>query len=58
MSKSKHKKDVGKFRSHFELEVAGKLGEENYEFYKQRWQGVLDSIQSLLIKGDNRDEQS
>ena len=31
MSKSKHKKDVGKFRSHFELEVAGKLGEENYE---------------------------
>lgn len=31
MSKSKHKKDVGKFKSHFELEVSEKLGDENYE---------------------------
>lgn len=32
MSKSrKHKKDVGKYKSHFEMEVAEKLGEENYE---------------------------
>ena len=32
MSKSrKHKKDCGKYKSHFEMEVAEKLGEENYE---------------------------
>lgn len=31
MSKSKHKKDCGKYKSHFELEVSEKLGDENYE---------------------------
>lgn len=34
------------------------LGEEHYEFYKQRWQGVLDSIKLTLTKGDKTDEQS
>lgn len=31
MSKSKHKKDVGKFKSHFELEVSEKMPPDSYE---------------------------
>ena len=31
MSKSRNKKDYGKFKSHFEIEVSEKLGKDNYE---------------------------
>lgn len=31
MSKTRSKKDYGKFKSHFEVEVSDKLGKENYE---------------------------
>lgn len=31
LAKRKHKKDLGKYKSHFEMEVAEKLGSENYE---------------------------
>ena len=31
MSKSKNKKDYGKFKSHFEMEVAAKMPENSYE---------------------------
>lgn len=31
MSKSRNKKDYGKFKSHFEVEVSDKLGKDNYE---------------------------
>lgn len=31
MSKSRNKKDYGKFKSHFEVEVSDKLGADNYE---------------------------
>lgn len=31
MSKTRNKKDYGKFKSHFEVEVSDKLGKDNYE---------------------------
>lgn len=31
MSKTRSKKDYGKFKSHFEVEVSDKLGADNYE---------------------------
>lgn len=31
LAKRKHKKDLGKYKSHFEMEVAEKLGGDNYE---------------------------
>lgn len=31
MSKTRSKKDYGKFKSHFEVEVSDKLGKDNYE---------------------------